>query len=141
MAVSKALTVEQKRELVYAYLARPHGSKAGFLDEQGVSQDQMRRWRSQVSADTLELGLVPRGGSVVSVDESGALARLIKQNEALQERLQAQQAEHERVLTAKEAELDVQRRTVDALGKAIEILHHAGAGKSSQRDRAEDEQP
>lgn len=141
MAVPKMLTAEQKRELVYAYLARPYGSKARFLDEQGVSQDQMRRWRSQVFADTLELGLVPRGGSVVSVDESAGLARLIKQNESLQERLQAQQTEHERVLAVKDAELEMQRRAVDALGKAIEILHHAGAGRSSQPHRAEEEQP
>jgi transposase-like protein len=141
MAVPKALTAEQKRELVYAYLARPYGSKSQFLDEQGVSNDQLRRWRSQVFADTLELGLVPRGGSMVSVEQSGALARLIKQNEALQQRLQAQRAEHERALAAKDADLDRQRRTVDALGKAIEILHHAGAGKSSQPHRVEDEQP
>lgn len=141
MAVPKAFTAEQKRELVYVYLARPYGSKARFLDEQGVSEDQMRRWRCQVFADTLELGLVPRGGSVVSVNESAALARLIKANEALQQRLQDQQAEHERVLIAKAAELAVQQRAVDALGKAIEILHRAGAGKSSQPLRAEDEQP
>ena len=38
MAVPKALTAEQKRELVYAYLARPYGSKSQFLDEQGVSK-------------------------------------------------------------------------------------------------------
>lgn len=88
-------------------------------------------------ADTLELGLVPRGGSGVSSEESAALARLIKQNQALQEQLAAQQAEHEQAMAAKDDDLAVQLRAVDALGKAIEILHQAGAGKSSQQHRAE----
>jgi hypothetical protein len=134
------VTVEQKRELVYAYIARPFGSKTQFLQEQGLTKEQMRSWRSQVFAGTLELGLIPRGGTVVSMEESAALARLIQEKQALQDQLEQEQAEHARALAAKDAELDVQRRAVDALGKAIEILHHAGAGKSSQPDRAEDEQ-
>ena len=139
MSVSKALTVEQKRELVYAYIARPFGSKTQFLQERGLSKEQMRSWRSQVFAGTLELGLIPRGGTVVSMEESAALTRLIQEKQALQDRLEAAQAEHERALAVKDAELAVAQRAVDALGKAIEILHHAGAGKSSQPDRAEDE--
>jgi transposase-like protein len=141
MAVLKALTVEQKRELVYAYLARPYGSKASFLAERGVSPHQLRRWRLQVFADTLELGLVPRPGVVVGVEESAALARLVKENQALQQRLSAQASEHEQALADKDAELAVQRRAVDALGKAIELLHHADAGKNSRPERVEPEQP
>jgi hypothetical protein len=100
----------------------------------------MRQWRSQVFAGTLELGLIPRGGTVVSMEESAALARLIREKQALQERLDAALAEHERAIAAKDAELAVQQRASEALGKAIEILHRAGAGKTSP-DRAEHEQP
>lgn len=138
MSVPPLLTAEQKRELVYAYVAQPYGTKGHFLRQRGLSSDRMRRWRAQVFADTLELGLVPRGGSGVSAEESAALARLIKQNQALQEQLAAQQAEHEQAMRSKDDDLAVQLRAVDALGKAIEILHHAGAGKNSQQHRAED---
>lgn len=139
MAVPKALTVEEKRELVYAYVSQAHGSKARFLQEQGVTRDQMRGWRASVFAGTLEVGLVPRGGSMVSMEESAALARLVKQNRELEDRLRAEQAEHEQALAAKDADLATQRRAVDALGKAIEILHHADAGKTSQPTGVEDD--
>lgn len=92
----------------------------------------MNRWRSQVFADTLEVDLVPRGGSVVNVEESAALTRLIKEKKALQQQLAAEQAEHEKALADRDAELAVQRRTVDALGKAIEFLRPDGEGKSSK---------
>lgn len=141
MSVPKALTAEQKREFVYEYVARPYGSRTAFLLERGVTKNQIRQWRAQVFAGTLELGLVPRGGTMVNVEESAALARLLEEKQALQDQLREQQAEHEKVLAGKDAELAVQRRAVDALGKAIEILHHADAGKSSRPDRVEDEQP
>ena len=140
MSVPSLLTAEQKRELVYAYVTQPHGSKGRYLREHGLTGDQMRGWRTQVFAGTLESGLMPRGGSVVSAEESAALARLIKENQSLQQQLAAQQVEHEQAVAAKDAELAVQLRAVDALGKAIEILHHAGAGKNSQQHRAEGEQ-
>jgi hypothetical protein len=140
MSVPSLLTAEEKRELVYAYVGVPYGSKSDFLREHGVTDRQMRTWRAQVFAGTLELGLIPRGGVMVSSEESAALARLIKLNRSLQEQLAAQQVEHEQVVAAKDAELAVQVRAVDALGKAIEILHHTGAGKSSQQHRAEEDQ-
>ena len=76
---------------------------------------------------------------MVSAEESAALARLIKENQSLQEQLAAQQVEHEQAVAAKDAALSVQLRAVDALGKAIEILHHAGAGKNSQQHRVEEQ--
>ena len=133
-------TVEQKRALVYAYIATPYGSKTRFLQERGLGKEQMRIWRSQVFADTLELGLVPRGGFMGSREESAALARLVRANEALQQQLAAQQARHEQAMADRDAEVATARRAVDALGKAIEILHRSGAGKSSQ-DSAADGRP
>lgn len=141
MSVPKAWTAEQKREFVYEYVAQPYGGRAALLAERQVTKHEIRQWRAQVFAGTLELGLMPRGGGMVNGEESAALARLVKEKQALQEQLEALQAKHEKVLADKDAELDVQRRAVDALGKAIEILHHAGAGKSSRPDRAEEERP
>lgn len=141
MTAHKVYTAEQKRAFVYAYLRLPHGSKGKFLTDRGIKWHSMSRWRSQVFADTLEVDLVPRGGSVVNVEESAALARLLKEKEALQQQLEAERAEHEQQVADKEAELAVQRRTINALGKAIEFLRPDGEGKSSTRqDRADPQQ-
>lgn len=141
MTAHKVYTAEQKREFVYAYLRLPHGSKGKFLTDRGIKWHSMSRWRSQVFADTLEVDLVPRGGSVVNVEESAALARLLKEKEVLQQQLEAERAEHEQQVADKEAELAVQRRTINALGKAIEFLRPDGEGKSSTlQDRADPQQ-
>jgi hypothetical protein len=131
MSVPTVLTIEQQREFVYAYIAQPYGSKTPFLHEQGVTSEQMRRWRMQVFAGTLELGLIPRGGQMVSREENAALARLVQEKRGLHEQLATQQVAHELALAARDAELATQRRAVEALGKAIEILHHSSVGKIS----------
>lgn len=141
MPVEGVYSVEEQRELVYEYLSVPHGGKGRFLAERGVSENRLRRWRAQVFADTLEHGLVPRVGGMVSVDESGALARLLAENQALREQMAAQQAEYQRQVDERDEELACQRRTVDALGKAIEILHPSGASKNSGNDDAPPEEP
>lgn len=140
MPVEGVHSVEEQRELVYEYLSVPYGGKGRFLAERGVSDRRMRRWRMQVFADTLEHGLVPRAGALVSVEESGALARLLAENRALREEMAAQQAEHQRQLEEREDELARQRRAVDALGKAIEILHLSGASRNSGTDAPPDTQ-
>lgn len=134
MLVEGVYSVEEQRALVYEYLLVPYGGKAGFLAERGVSGHQLRRWRAQVFADTLEHGLVPRAGGLVSVEESGALARVLAENQALRDELAAQGGVHQRQLAECEEELARQRRTVDALGKAIEILHPSGVSKNSGND-------
>lgn len=141
MPVEGVYSVEEQRELVYEYLSVPHGGKGRFLIERGVSDHQLRRWRAQVFADTLEHGLVPRAGGLVSVEESGALARLLAENQVLREEMTAREAEYQRQLAEREEELARQRRTVDALGKAIEILHPSGASKNSETDAPPDAPP
>lgn len=131
-------TIEEQRELVYEYVAVPYGGKAGFLTERGLSSWQMRRWRSQVFAGSLEHGLVPRGGAMVSVEEAAALKKLLDENQVLRQQLAARDAEHRQELAAKDDELAVQRRAVDALGKAIEILHRSGDSKNSTSSAATD---
>lgn len=131
MPVEGFYSVEEQRALVYEYVRAPHGSKRELLAARGVSMGRFRRWRAMVLADTLEQGLVPRGGGVVSVEESAAMQRLLAENESLRGEL-----------AARDAELATQRRTVDALGKAIEILHQSGAGKNSDQPSAhEDDAP
>ncbi|MGB3675996.1 MAG: hypothetical protein WA988_16310 [Candidatus Nanopelagicales bacterium] len=127
----RRLTAEQQREHVYAYVCVPHGSKARYLREHGLGPNDIRKWRAQVFAGSLELGLIPRGGQLVSTQESAALRRLLKENEVLRAQLAARDVEHERVVATKDADLEVQRAAVNALGKAIELLHHDAASKRS----------
>jgi hypothetical protein len=140
LPVEGVYSVEEQRELVYQYLSVPYGGKGRFLAEHGVPYRRMRRWRAQVFAGTLEHGLVPRAEGLVSVEESGALARLLAENRALREEIAAQKVEHQRQLDEREEELGRQRRAVDALGKAIEILHPSGASKNSEPDAPPDAQ-
>lgn len=141
MPVEGVFAVEEQRALVYEYLSVPYGSKGLFLAERGVTHSRLRRWRRQVFAGTLEQGLVPRGSGVISLEEAEALKRLLEENQQLKERLAARDAEHQQELSAKDDELAVQRRAVDALGKAIEILHRSGEGKSSTDSAATDDAP
>lgn len=138
MPVEGFYTADEERALVYEYLQLPHGTKAEFLAERGITQNRVRRWRKQVFADTLEVGLVPRVGGVVSADESGALKRLLSENQQLREQLAASDRAHHQELAARDEELACQRRAVDALGKAIEILHPNGASKNSSSNAAND---
>lgn len=141
MAVAKVFTDEQKRSLVFEYLDCAWGLKSQFRRDRGISTNQMRTWRLQVMADTLEVGLVPRGGVAVAAEEAKAIARLAKEADKLREQLVRERAAHEKALAAKQAELGVQQRAVDALGKAIEILHRRGAGKTSQHGSAQNPNP
>lgn len=139
MPVEGFYTVEQQREVVFEYLRLPYGSKGRFLAERGVSPWHLHRWRSQVFADTLEQGLVPRGSGMVSVDEVAALKKLLDENEALKNQLAAREVEHQQELRARDEKLAIQRRAVDALGKAIEILHRSGERKNSTDSAARDD--
>ena len=134
MPIEGVYSVEEQRALVYEYVSVPYGGKGQFLAEHGLTHTRFRRWRMQVFADTLEHGLVPRAGGLVRVEESGALARLLAENQVLREQMAAQQAEHQRQLAEHAEELARQQRAVDALGKAIEILHPGGASKNSETD-------
>ena len=130
MPIEGVYTAEEQRQLVYEYLCVPYGSKARFLAERGVSSTVLRRWRKLVFAGSVEHGLVPRGGGVVSVEETQALKKLLQENQALREQLARRDAEHQRELAGRDEELAIQHRAVDALGKAIEILHSSGSKNS-----------
>lgn len=126
MASSKSWTWQERHGHVLAYVASKHGSKGRYLAAHGISQWQMYRWRTQVYRGSLEQGLVPRGGVMASVEENREIARLVGVNEQLEARLTDQQRAHESAVAAKDAELARQRAAVDALGKAIALLHPHG---------------
>jgi len=78
---------------------------------------------------------------VVSVDEAAAFKTLLEENQALRDQLAARDVEHQQKLAAKNDELAVQRRAVEALGKAIEILHGSGESKNSTDPAATPDPP
>jgi hypothetical protein len=119
MVAVQFLTPEQKREHVLAYLGCAHGAKAAYLVEHGIPAWSMRRWRMQVYAGTLEVGLVPRGGVMNEPEVNRELARLRAENQQLREQLQAQVRQREKLAV----DLDSSKVVVEALGKAIALLH------------------
>ncbi len=115
-------TVEQKRAHVLAYLAVPFGRKREYLREHGVSGNTLRRWRSQMYAGTLEVGLVPRGGFMNDPDANRELSRMVEEVARLRQQLDEQQQAHDQALAAKQSEVDSAQQAVQALGKAIALL-------------------
>jgi len=135
-------TVEQKRAHVLAYLAVPFGRKREYLREHGVSGNTLRRWRSQMYAGTLEVGLVPRGGFMNDPDANRELSRMVEEVARLRQQLaeqelsrmveevarlrqqlDEQQQAHDQAMAAKQSEVDSAQQAVQALGKAIALLH------------------
>ena len=58
MSISPGFSTEQIREFVHRYEIQPYGQKAFWLEEQGVSYDRLRRWRSAVFDGDLDRGPV-----------------------------------------------------------------------------------
>ena len=110
MSIAVGFSNEEVRDLVFAYECLPYGTKRGWLEEQGVSRRQMRRWRGAVFDGVLDKGLVPREGSEMSTAEE---RRRVMSN------AKEQDVEKDR-LRARVRELEA---TNEALGKAIGLLH------------------
>ncbi len=110
MAIAIGWTDDEVREFVYEYEQQPWGAKQQWLQQQGVSLDQLKRWRSAVFDGDLERSLVPResgGGS--SLQERRLFIKVRERHQVEVEQLT------ERVRQLEEAN--------DALGKAIGLLH------------------
>lgn len=129
---SRRLTVEQRRGLVLEYIQLPYGSKGRWLQCRGISSARMQLWRRAFLVGTLEAGVFPRHGTVISMEEEAAVVRLLRENQRLQEQLLEQQARHERELARQQADLRREQRAVAALGKAIELLQAGAGGRSRQ---------
>lgn len=136
MPIEGVFSVEERRAFVYEYMLAPYGAKQALLRERGVPDHRFRRWKRALLADTLDHGLVPWTEGRVDMDETSAVARLLQENAALREQIAARDAAHQREIGERDQELDRQRRAVDALGKAIELLHPSGEAESSEPDSA-----
>lgn len=136
MPIEGVYSVEERRAFVYEYMLAPYGEKAKLLASRGIGDGQLRRWKRAVLADTLDHGLVPWTEGRVDMDETSAVARLLQENAALREQIAARDAAHQRELEQRDEELCRQQRAVDALGKAIELLHPSGDAKNSASEPA-----
>jgi hypothetical protein len=135
MARSRGLTWQEKHAHVLAYLDRGYGQKGDYLREHGLSAGEIRTWRSQVYIGTLEQGLVPRERVKNNIVENREIGRLAEANEEFQAFFAQQEELHREELAAKDAELAHQRAAVEALGKAIALLHQSNdsaAGTTGQ---------
>jgi transposase-like protein len=117
------LTWQEKHTHVLAYLDQGYGGKSEYLREHGISQQQIRTWRTQVYVGTLERGLIPREWVVNNESENREISRLARHNEELRELLSEQADLHHEAMATKDAELAHQKAAVEALGKAIALLH------------------
>lgn len=113
---SRQFSTEERRRLVLEYLERPHGLKAAFLEANQVGQDQFRRWRAAMADGDLDTGQVPRKTGMMTRRDAAEVRRL--------------QAEVDRL----NAQLAAEHKVVDALGKAISVMHALGV-----TDDAEDQ--
>ncbi len=120
---SSALTADEKREHVLAYLQLGYGSKGEYLRRHGLRRAQISMWRAAMCAGTLEVGLMPREGLYPSDPLANReVVRLTEEVARLEQRLADLQASHEAELADKQTEIDAARAAVEALGKAIALL-------------------
>ena len=114
---SRRFSLEEKKELVFAYGECEYGSKGEFLEGVGVSVHQIRSWRRAIADGDLDRGLVPRHTGSMNRKEIAEIRRLMAENEAL-----VGQVEQMRL------ERDLMAQAADALGKAIGVMQMHGVG-------------
>ena len=111
---TKEFSPEQRRRLVLEYLERPHGTKRAFLKEQDICFDQLRRWQAALADGDLDRGLVPRKTGVMTRRDATEIRRLQAEVDRLNDQLAAE------------------RKAVDALGKAISVMHSLGVADGAE---------
>lgn len=148
MSGTFGFTVEEKRFHVLAYLGCVYGTKLQYLREQSVSYPQIRKWRAQMAAGTLEKGLVPRNLGLRAGEPNQELV-------AMDERVKELEAEVARLKADHKAEIALLQRqagedqagyeeriaqaegVADALGKAIALLQRL----TETQDATEEDSP
>src|SRR3954447_16396084 len=115
VSISAGFTVEEIREFVHEYTARPYGDKGAWLAARGVSYDRLRRWRLAVFDGDLDRGLVPRDSSPVKIPPG--------QRAALERHHATERVEHEAEVARLNARIRELEEANGALGKAIGLLH------------------
>lgn len=137
MARSYGFTPEQKREHVLEHLRQPHGMKGKYCQQAEITAVTLRRWRSQLAAGTLEVGLVPRKLTrELGLDENKELVRMADEAAKHRAAMERLEAVHVQELAAKDAQIAKAESVAEALGKAIALLQrddekHSGPGQDS----------
>jgi transposase-like protein len=111
---SRQFSAEDRRRLVLEYFEQPHGSKATFLRERQIGKDQFRRWRTALADGDLDTDQVPRKTGVMTRRDAAEVRRLQAEVDRLNEQLASE------------------RKVVDALGKAISVMHSLGVADDAE---------
>ena len=111
---SRERSAEDRRRLALAYVESRHGTKGAFLEEHKIADWQMRRWVAALADGDLDGNVIPR--------QTGEMTR---EDAAEVRRLQAR-------IAKLETELDSERKVVDALGKAISVMHSLGVADDKE---------
>ena len=119
MSISPGFTSAEMVELVHEYHLQPHGQKATWLINRGLTYHRLRRWRESLYEGDLDRGLIPREGSYVSTPP-------VKRT-AMAKTRAAEVARHEAELARLQARGRELEQTNEALGKAIGLLHARSA--------------
>lgn len=142
---------EEKREHVIAYLSRRHGTKHAYLTEHGLSSKAIHRWKRALADGNLEQGLIPRQTGTMTTDDIREIVKLRAQIEQLKTHLtdaqdQAESAQrqlrdnqlssaadidricgdYQHQLAHSKKQQEELRQAIDALGKAIALMHRDG---------------
>jgi transposase-like protein len=115
VSISAGFTSAEMVELVYEYHLQPHGRKACWLVDHGLTYHRLRRWRESLYEGDLDRGLIPREGSYVTTPP-------VKRTAIARARA-AEAARHEAEIARLKARVDELEQTNEALGKAIGLLH------------------
>lgn len=111
MSISPGYSASEIRDLVFAYERVPHGSKEAWLAEQGISRYRFRKWQMAVYLGDVDRGLVPR------TDEGDIPLNGFRWIASMTDDKQAKR------IDALELENEQLRAALDAMGKAIALLH------------------
>jgi hypothetical protein len=115
VSISPGYTSAEMVELVHEYHLQPHGQKASWLVNRGLTYHRLRRWRESLYEGDLDRGLIPREGSYMTTAP-------VKRTAIARARA-AEAARHEAELARLQARVDELEQTNAALGKAIGLLH------------------
>lgn len=115
VSISPGFTSAEMVELVHEYHLQPHGQKASWLVNRGLTYHRVRRWRESLYEGDLDRGLIPREGSYVTTPP-------VKRTAIARARA-AEAARHEAELARLQARVHELDQTNEALGKAIGLLH------------------
>lgn len=125
--MKRQLGASERAVLVAEYLVVPHGQKQAWLAQREISGSAMSNWRRAYLFGDLELELVPRDTSGMSVSD-GARMKQLELQLARERSARAEEAQRHAEEIARLNQVN------EALGKAIGLLHDR-SGEQEPTDR------